>query len=128
MRHIDHQSSAHDAALVAHARRMLHHPTPSEERLWEGLRSGRAGACFKRQVPLGGFIVDLLAPSVRLAVEIDGPYHARQRHADARRDAKLRRLGYRVLRLSAERVMRDLPGAVELVRQAVESARAELSR
>jgi very-short-patch-repair endonuclease len=56
--------------------------------------------------------VDFLAPQVRLAVEVDGPYHARRRSADTRRDEQLRRLGYRVLRLDAALVLRDLPAAL----------------
>jgi very-short-patch-repair endonuclease len=75
---------------------------------------------FRRQVPLGNrFIVDFLAPRARLVVEVDGGYHARRCAADARRDAKLRRLGYRVLRLPAALVRNHLTAAVELVRAAL---------
>ena len=49
------------------------------------------------------------APSVRLVVEVDGGYHARRVTADTRRDRKLARAGYRVLRVEAPEVMRDLP-------------------
>jgi leucyl-tRNA synthetase len=63
-------------------------------------------------VPIRRFIADFLAPSARLVVEVDGPYHARHRFTDRRRDEKLRRWGYRVLRLEAELVLRDLPAAV----------------
>jgi very-short-patch-repair endonuclease len=70
-------------------------------------------------VPLDNFIVDFLAPRARLVVEVDGSYHERRRSADARRDSKLRRLGYRVLRLPAALVMNDLKAAVELVRAAL---------
>ena len=49
-----------------------------------------------------GFIVDFLALSARLVVEVDGGYHAQRGRADARRDEKLRRAGYRVLRVRAE--------------------------
>jgi very-short-patch-repair endonuclease len=52
-------------------------------------------------------------------VEVDGNCHVQRRAADARRDAALGALGYRVLRLEAEFVMRDLPGAVALVRAAL---------
>ena len=62
------------------------------------------------------FIVDFVAPQVRLVVEVDGGYHAQRAAADARRDSKLRRLGYRVLRIPAALVMKDLRGALELVR------------
>ena len=100
-------------AVRAHA--MRHEPTPSELALWRGLSGKKLGVAFRRQVPIHRFIVDFLAPEVRLAVEVDGSSHARKRSADARRDEKLRRLGYRVLRLDAKLVLRDLPAAVRRI-------------
>jgi leucyl-tRNA synthetase len=97
-------------AVRAHAMRF--HPTPSELALWRCLSGKKLGVVFRRQVPIHRFIVDFLAPEVRLAVEVDGGCHTRKRSADARRDEKLRRLGYRVLRLDAELVLRDLPAAL----------------
>ena len=55
----------------------------------------------------------------RLIVEVDGGYHARRVSADARRDRKLERGGYRVLRLEAELVMRGIPAAALAVRRAL---------
>jgi very-short-patch-repair endonuclease len=96
------------------------HPTVPEAVLWSALSAGKAGAVFRRQVPLAGrFIVDLFAPGARLIVEVDGRHHERRRRADARRDRVLAALGYRVLRLEAELVMRDLPEAVARVRAAL---------
>ena len=94
-------------------------PTDSEAALWRALRSSRLGVAFRRQVPVLGFIVDFLAPGARLVVEVDGGYHTLRVRADARRDEKLRREGYRVLRVQAERVMRDLPEVVRAIRQAL---------
>jgi very-short-patch-repair endonuclease len=68
---------------------------------------------------LGRYITDFYAPAAHLAVEVDGGYHARRERADARRDAKLTRAGYRVLRLEAELVMRDLPAALGRIRGAL---------
>ena len=62
------------------------------------------------------FIVDFLAPSVKLVVEVRRAYHARRRGADARRDRKLARLGYRVLRLDAGLVVRNLRATLALVK------------
>ena len=91
--------------------------TPSEARLWSALRARQLGVQFRREVPLAGrYIVDFCAPSVRLVVEVDGGYHELRPRADARRDAELRRLGYRVLRIEAALVMRDLHAVVGLVR------------
>ena len=94
--------------------------TESEARLWSALKARRLGVTFRRQVPVGGqFIADFLAPSVRLIVEVDGAYHTRRQGRDAKRDLKLRRCGFRVVRVSAELVLRDLSAAVGLVRAAL---------
>ncbi len=78
-------------------------PTDTEEMLWRELRGGRLGVAFRRQVP-------------KLAVEVDGGYHAGRRAADERRDRYLARLGYRVVRVEAERVRAELRQAVARVR------------
>jgi very-short-patch-repair endonuclease len=99
---------------------MRSHLTPSEAALWRQLSARRLdGVAFKRQAPVGNFVADFLAPSRKLIVEVDGPYHARRRGADARRDAKLRRWGYRVLRLEDALVMGDMARALELIRRAL---------
>ena len=91
---------------------MRHVPTPSEARVWEALRGGRLGVVFRRQFVLGEHIVDFCAPAVRLVVEVDGGYHADRERLDARRDERLRRLGYCVVRVSREEVGRELPAVV----------------
>ncbi len=94
--------------------------TPSELRLWSALKGRQLGVQFRRQVPLAGrYIADFCAPSVCLVVEVDGAYHEGRQRADARRDAVLRGLGYRVLRVDAECVMRSLAVAVARVRAAL---------
>jgi len=94
--------------------------TESEARLWSALKARQLGVQFRPEVLLGGrFIVDFFASSIGLVVEVDGGYHARRSSADASRDRKLRRLGYRVIRLEAELVMRDLNAAVALIRTAL---------
>jgi very-short-patch-repair endonuclease len=71
---------------------MRHSLTPSEQLLWARIHGQRLGVVFRRQVPLlGRFIVDFLALTQRLVVEVDGGYHAEQARADARRDAALER-------------------------------------
>jgi very-short-patch-repair endonuclease len=105
--------------LEGHAHQMRLVPTDSEARLWQALRAKQTGVAFRRQVPVLRYIVDFLAPSARLVVEVDGAYHQRRLEADARRDERLRRAGYRVLRLDAELVLRELPRAVVLVKRAL---------
>jgi len=95
---------------------MRHVPVPLEARLWEALRGGRLGVVFRRQVVLGEHIVDFCAPAVRLVVEVDGGYHAEREGLDARRDERLRRLGYCVVRVSSEEVVRELAAVVARLR------------
>ena len=95
--------------------------TTSESLLWLHIRSNQLGVSFRRQVPISRYIADFLAPSVKLIVEVDGAYHARRVAADARRDRHLTRIGFHVLHLNAELVLRDLPQAVALVRAAIAS-------
>jgi very-short-patch-repair endonuclease len=111
------------ALLAARARQMRWCPTPTEERLFRALAGRRLGVQFRRQVPLGGrYIVDLLAPAVRLVVEVDGGYHGRRQAADWRRDRVLERLGFRVLRLEASLVEQHLEQAVARVAAAIAGA------
>ncbi len=56
---------------------------------------------------------------MKLVVEVDGGYHSQRVVADARRNRVLERLGYRVLRLDAELVSRQLPLVVEAIRNAL---------
>src|SRR5690606_18745284 len=92
----------------------------SSHLLFSAIRGKRLGVSFRRQQVIESHIVDFLARQVSLVIEIDGDaYHRKRRATDARRDVKLRRAGYRVLRISASLVESDLPAAVALVREAI---------
>jgi very-short-patch-repair endonuclease len=93
-------------------------PTESEALLWSALNARQLGVSFRRQVPLAGFIADFYAPAIKLVVEVDGAIHARKRGSDARRDLKLRRAGFRVVRIPAALVLSNLPAAVAQIRAA----------
>jgi very-short-patch-repair endonuclease len=114
-------SSLNLARRQGFARRMRNEPTISERLLWAELSGRKLGVWFRRQVVIGSSIVDFLAPARKLVVEVDGGYHAtreRQR-ADARRDKRLERAGYRVLRLPAALVVGDIAHATLLIRAAL---------
>jgi very-short-patch-repair endonuclease len=96
---------------IERAREFRKNLTPSEARLWTALRQRRLnGLRFRRQHPIGPFIVDFFCPSARLAVEIDGAHHAEDHGQayDARRDGYLERVGLTVLRIPAEFVRDNL--------------------
>ncbi|AAK24802.1 endonuclease domain-containing protein [Caulobacter vibrioides] len=78
--------------------RRLRRDAPAMERvLWRLLRDRRLdGLKFRRQLPIGRYVVDFACLRHRLIVEADGPYHDEAR--DAQRDAWLAGQGFRVLR------------------------------
>jgi very-short-patch-repair endonuclease len=94
-------------------------PTRSEAILWQALRDKKLGVRFRRQVVLHTFIVDFFAPSLGLVVEVDGGVHFGRELDDAERDRRLASFGYRVVRVSAETVERDVAAAIAVVRAAV---------
>jgi len=90
------------------ARELRREMTEAEERLWRELRSRRLDRIkFRRQMPVGRYIVDFVCLDAKLVVEIDGVQHAASEY-DAMRDAELRARGFRVLRFWNDDVMRDL--------------------
>jgi very-short-patch-repair endonuclease len=113
------QALQREVLLSERAQGMRHAPSPGEARLWEALRGSRLGVAFRRQVVVGNFIADFLAPSAKLIVEVDGEFHQRQRHADERREEKLKRLGFRVVRVKANWPVERM---VAVVREALEDA------
>lgn len=73
--------------------------TEAEKRLWGELRQRRLqGQTFRRQQPLGPYIVDFVCLAKRLIVELDGGQHARDFERDRLRDDWLSKQGYTVLR------------------------------
>ena len=116
------QSLHRSLELRGHASSMrLPDGNAAEQLLWQQLRAGQLGVWFRRQVVLGACIVDFYAPARKVVVEVDGGYHAEpaRRRADARRDRRLAKAGFRVLRLPAELVLRHPQRATELVVRAL---------
>ncbi|HXQ13706.1 MAG TPA: endonuclease domain-containing protein [Caulobacteraceae bacterium] len=114
---------------IASAKEMRKNLTPPEARLWQALRRrGLEGLKFRRQHPIGPFILDFYCVSAKLAVEIDGAVHTLGDNParDENRDLWLERHGVTVLRIEA-RYVRDQLDAVltEIGRAAAEAARTQ---
>ena len=82
--------------------------------LWQQLRLRPSGLKFRRQFPIGCITTDFACLERRLIVEVDGQSHdfGDQSRRDAARDAVLKRQGFRVLRIAAGDVLRDLDSVV----------------
>jgi very-short-patch-repair endonuclease len=103
---------------LALARELRARATSQERKLWQQLRSLRGlGLHFRRQVPVGHFVVDFACLKERIVVELDGGQHSRDAEAarDSLRDVALHAMGFRVRRFWNAEVDRNLDGVVETI-------------
>ncbi len=109
--------------LLEHARTLRRNMTDTEQRLWYHLRAHRFQACkFKRQKPLGPYIVDFVCMEHRLVIELDGGQHSENVPYDQRRDAWLHRQGFTVLRFWNNQIMQTLPAVLDAIAGALDQA------
>ena len=120
------------AGRIQRARRLRRDMSPPEVRLWLRLKGRKTGAPhFRRQHPLGPYVLDFFCGAARLVVEVDGWGHnmGDQPERDERRDAWLTDRGLMVVRILAADVMRDADEAADgLMRLAVSRAPSPLPR
>ena len=94
--------------------------TASERQLWKRLRCRQVeGLYFRRQCPIGPYIVDFVCLEKMLVVEIDGSQHMSQQDADQSRTEWLQRHGFRVLRFWNNEVLRELDAVLESIRSSL---------
>jgi very-short-patch-repair endonuclease len=101
---------------IQRVRRLRRTSTDAEKLLWQKLRARQlGGAKFRRQTPIGPYIVDFVSFEHRLVVEIDGGQHnvSQGRQHDIKRTAWLEAQGFRVLRFWNNQVLTNLEGVLE---------------
>jgi len=90
--------------------------TDAERHLWSVLRNRGLGPKFRRQVPIGPFVVDFVAINERLVIEVDGGQHAESAE-DQNRDNYVGTQGFQVLRFWNTEVLTNLQGVVAVIRR-----------
>ncbi len=104
----------------ANARQLRRDQTLAETKLWLALRSHQLeNIHFRRQHPIGNYIVDFCAPQAKLIIELDGSQHLEQQEYDAERTDFLESKGYRVLRFWNRDVLNNLDGVMIMILDAV---------
>ena len=85
--------------------------------LWRELRKKPDGVQFRRQHPAGPYVLDFFCATANLAVEIDGEVHSRGDHPmrDEARDKWLESRGVRVMRVSANDILKNLDGVLQFI-------------
>jgi very-short-patch-repair endonuclease len=103
------------------ARSLRGNMTDAERKLWQRLRAHRFNnASFRRQLPIGPYVVDFACLQARLIVEVDGGQHGME--SDAVRDAWLMRQTFRVLRFWNNDVHSNIDGVMQVIADALAQA------
>ena len=104
--------------LTENARALRKNQTDTERWLWQKLRNRQLlNLKFRRQVPIGNYIVDFVCLELKLIIELDGSQHIEQADYDARRTAYLEQLGFRVIRFWNNEVLNNGEGVLERIYQ-----------
>jgi len=109
---------SHRPEMTERARRLRRNLTDVERKLWQRLRRDQLnGLNFRRQHPVGPYVLDFYCPSIRLAIELDGGQHTfdRQRRHDERRTRWLEANGIKLLRFWNNDVTDNLSGVLESI-------------
>lgn len=96
--------------------------TPAERLLWSYLRDHQLGGLkFRRQHPVGPYVLDFFCPAAKLGIELDGGIHEALSEYDQDRTAHLAQWGYRIIRFSNDDILlhlnRSLARILEAARQ-----------
>ena len=113
---------------ISRARQVRRQSTDAERALWSKLRNRRMMNCkFRRQFPIGRYVVDFVCLKHNLVVEIDGGHHADQQDYDAVRTEWLESQGFEVLRYWDNEVLTQMDSVLESIWDALEKRRASYS-
>ena len=111
------------------AKRLRNNPTDAENHLWFYLRAKQLhGHKFRRQQPIGNYIVDFTCMQQRLVIELDGGQHADQIKQDQLRDSWLNSQGFKVLRFWNNDVFENTEGVLETILQELSPDPSRLGR
>ncbi|MFC0686036.1 endonuclease domain-containing protein [Novosphingobium clariflavum] len=102
---------------MSRARDLRRSMTKPEVALWQELRQRPGGLKFRCQHPIGPYVVDVCCLLPRLVVEVDGIAHDMGNNParDEERDRFIKENGFRVLRVSASRVLTDAAAAASAI-------------
>ena len=108
--------------IFSNSRELRQNQTDAEIKLWQVLRAHQlSNVHFRRQHPIGPYIVDFCAPRQKLIIELDGGQHLDQWVYDAERTAFFELKGYRVLRFWNNEVMDLTEVILEVILNTIET-------
>ena len=104
--------------LLTSAKALRKRQTKAEGLLWKHLKARQLnGVKFRRQQPVGSYIVDFVSFEQKIVIEIDGGQHIKRKDYDVKRDAWFQKKGFRVLRFWNSELFQDTEGVLEVIRR-----------
>ena len=99
---------------IPRARNLRNNMTEAEWRLWGHIRNKQLGVQFKRQVPIGKYIIDFFSLEIGLVIEVDGSQHFGDEHiiTDKRRTKYLEKFGLKVVRYNNLEIFENIDGVI----------------
>ncbi len=99
------------------ARELRKEMTPTEWGVWNYLRDNKTGVKFRRQVPIGKYIVDFFSSRIGLVVEIDGSQHYSDKNKkyDLKRTDYFTNYGIKTVRFNNLEVATNIDGVMETI-------------
>jgi very-short-patch-repair endonuclease len=115
---------------IERCRNLRRNQTEAEKKLWSVLRNRQLnGVKFRRQFPVGGYIVDFYCPEYKLGIEADGGQHYQDewKVRDELRTITLNNLGVEVIRFSDWEILNNIGGVYEVIQKSIEKRRKKFS-
>ena len=99
-----------------HAKALRKRMTDAERLLWRHLRNRELGGYkFRRQYPLGPYIIDFICLEKNVVIEVDGGQHGENEELDIQRSAYLNKMGYRVFRFWNNEVLQETEAVLNTI-------------
>lgn len=113
-------SGMHDGAkpeVYMNAAKLRANMTEAEIKLWSFLKTKPSGYKFRKQHPIGNYVLDFYCHKLRISIEVDGGYHftREQKEKDAERTAYLNSVGIAEYRFTNEEIIQDFNKSIEIL-------------
>ncbi|MFH1336921.1 MAG: endonuclease domain-containing protein [Candidatus Zixiibacteriota bacterium] len=103
--------------LTQIAKKLRKKSTHAERLLWRHLKAKQLeGYKFRRQEPIGNYIVDFICFEKRIVIELDGSQHQTEKDKDRKREQWLKRQGFKVLRFWNNEVLNNMEGVYQVIK------------
>jgi len=108
---------------IQRCRNLRKNQTDAEKKLWSIVRNRQlCGVKFRRQFPVGRYIVDFYCPEYSIGIEADGGQHYEEkgRKRDQLRTQELNKLGVEIIRFSDHDILTNIDAVFEVIQKAIE--------